>query len=365
MGYRQSSKLFLKRHYLAILFAIVVGVMSVAPRLLLINSLGDSYKGIHLTYPDDNSYYMARMQDIIDGHWFVSSPFIYEYKNQRPLVYPVGEYFYALPSILFNIPLVDILVFNKFLFPFALFLLSYALVYLLTGKPDYLSGKFNAIAGGLLVTLEYNFVDYKNTFLKFAGDSGAVSLIWTRPVNPATGAVLIFIFLYFLWLYISSRKTKHLVFSAVTFSLMVGYFFTWSLSLAIALTLAVIFLLGGSYSAAKRVGYVILLGFLLSASYWHNTLQFLNSGSRDVVSARDGMIFTHEPIYNKILLIATLLFFSALFIVYRKCRREGIKISLSWSFNSALILGGLFALNQQIITGKTIWPYHFVQYTIP
>src|SRR3989338_3226616 len=106
MGYRQSSKLFLKRHYLAILFAIVVGVMSVAPRLLLINSL---------------------------------------------------------PSILFNIPLVDILVFNKFLFPFALFLLSCALVYLLTGKPDYLSGKFNAIAGGLLVTLGYNFVDYKNT----------------------------------------------------------------------------------------------------------------------------------------------------------------------------------------------------------
>jgi len=34
-------------------------------------------------------------------------------------------------------------------------------------------------------------------------------------------------------------------------------------------------------------------------------------------------------------------------------------------FGLALILGSLWVYMQQIITGKTIWPYHFVQYTIP
>ncbi|MDO8564795.1 MAG: hypothetical protein Q7R88_02250, partial [bacterium] len=31
----------------------------------------------------------------------------------------------------------------------------------------------------------------------------------------------------------------------------------------------------------------------------------------------------------------------------------------------SLLLGGLWAYSQQFFTGRTIWPYHFVQYTIP
>ena len=365
MGHVLICKKFVARHYLALLCAVVVGVVAVLPQILAIQALGNNYKGIHLFYPDDNTYYMARMQDILDGHGLISSPFIYEYKNQRPLMYPLGEYIYAFPSIFFGVPLVTTLIADKLFFPFVLFLIVYGLIYLLTGKPKNISGKINAIAGGLLVTLGYNLIDYKNTLQTFFYGVQSLPLLWTRPVNPITGAILIFLFLMLLWSHVCQRRKLTLIASGVVFSLMVGYFFTWSLSLSIIFVLSVIFFLTKKYLLLKDLFFIVVTGFLISFPYWYNVGQFLVRPNKEEIALRNGMLITHEPLFNKVVLLTACFFFLCFFLEYRAKRKKRESMESWWWFSTAIIIGSLVALNQQTITGKAIWPYHFVQYTTP
>ena len=357
----------MRRHYLAIIFAAIVGFVSIAPQALAIFSLGDAYKGINLLYINDETYYLARMKDILDGHGWASSPFIYEHKNQKPLMYPSGEYLYAFPAILFRLPLVNVLIMNKFLFPAILFFLVYLLLSQLTREPGTVYHKINAVAGGLFVTLGYDLIDYKNAWLFLTGRiQSAQFLLWTRQVHPVTEAILVFIFLLLLWLMINRRRRYLFLPAGLILGLTVGYFFSWSLSLAVAGVLVAVFLLKKEYAVLKDLLLTVGMGALTSAPYWYNIWRVFGSAGDSVkISMLNGMFFTRAPVFNK-LLLAALFFFALCFLYeYREKRKTGEAVDRWWWFGLALLLGGLAAFNQQIVTGRVIWHYHFVQYTIP
>jgi hypothetical protein len=61
------------------------------------------------------------------------------------------------------------------------------------------------------------------------------------------------------------------------------------------------------------------------------------------------------------------LYLALVFVPIAKNIVRRVKVYLQdWHwFCLAFILGGFWALNQQVVTGVTVWPYHFVQYTIP
>jgi len=342
----------------------LVGVFSVSPQLLAIRAIGPDYKGIHLFSSDDNTYYVARMRDIVDGHGWISSPFIYEYKNQTPLLPPISEYLYMLPGTVFFLPLVTTLILDKFLFPVLLFLLVYLLIFELTLRPKTLDGKINAIAGGLFVTLGYNLIDYSNVWRVFTGALPGF-ILWTRPINPIIGAILIFIFLYNI-LQVVQNRSRHFVWLAgFVFSLMIGYVFAWSLMLAIIGVMILIFLFQKQFRISMYLGYTLAIGFLLSTPYWYALFLKMNRVDGQNISQKNGLIFTHQPLLNKALLMMLAIFLICLLWEYWQKHRLRESISQWWLICLAFIVGGLVVLNQQIITGRTIWPYHFVQYTIP
>jgi len=84
-----KAKSFVKNYYLAIIFAIVAGAISVASQIFSIISLNEPYQGVHLMFTANEDIYMARIQEIIDGHWQVGSPLFYEYKNRSNLMPPI------------------------------------------------------------------------------------------------------------------------------------------------------------------------------------------------------------------------------------------------------------------------------------
>ncbi len=365
MSYISSTFFFLRRHWIALLFAVVVGGISVAPQLLAIRALGADYKGIHLLALDDNAYYVARMRDILDGHGWISSPFIYEYKNSPPLLYPVGEYLYMWPALL-GLPLVTTLILAKFFFPAVLFLLIYALLYSLTDGSGERARKLSGVAGGLLVTLGYGLVDYQHILPVFSGTAQFFAWsLWARPVNPVTGAVLLFTFLLLLWRLMNRGGFRAAIFSGITFALMFGYFFTWGIAISISAVLGVIALAQRNYSLLKRLALTLGVGFLAGAPYWYNMRAIANMPDHERLYLQNGMLLTHAPIANKVLFLALFIFILCFIAAYRKRSVIGAPMDRAWWFALALLLGGLWALNQQIITGKTIWPYHFVQYVTP
>lgn len=366
--FRDFAQHWLRQNGIVLIFALLVGTLSVLPHLLAVYALGNEYKGVPFMYEDNEDYYLTRIREITEGNFFVGSAYFNEYKNTLPIIFPIGEYFYYALYLISGISLAHTLVLAKFLFPLVLFLLVYTLVTALTkeGGEKNLS-IWSAIATGLMVTLGIELTEYHTLFSRLLnGTNSEVLSMWTRPVNPITGGIMLFAFLNLLWRSMLSPSWKNIVFAGVLLGLSIGYIFSFALAFAILGILFLLALIAKEYAIVKRFAFIGTIGLAIPALYWVNVLPQLESSAG--LAGRNGLMLMHTPLLNKILIAACLLFGLLLLLGYKKADiriiKEYKKYLPLW-FAAALLLGGLVVLNQQILTGRTIWPFHFVQYTIP
>lgn len=360
----------LRSHAGAFFVALLIGFIYGLPHIFFMLSLGAEYKGVPMLQTPNEDSYLARIQEIRDGHGALGSPFFFEYKDAPPLAPPTGEWLYALPSLVFNVSPSSVLMSSKFILPPVLFLLIYALMFRLTGSGS-LPSKWSAIACGLLIVLGYDLVDYRSLLSYLSGDASPGSfLLWARPVNPILGAIFLFSFLNCVFLLVrgTERQKSALFAGGVSLALMfASYFFSWGIALSVLAALCILFLLRKEYRLAGRLSLIVPIGIALAAPYWYAAWGAGRSPLYEESVLRSGLFLTHYPLQNK-LLVATLAFCALVlcFDAWLK-RRKGLQFHFEiWHvFTLALLLGGLWAYSQQIVTGRTIWPYHFVQYTIP
>lgn len=354
-----------KNHWMACLLAILVGAASVAPHFLAYRSLGADYRGFPFIPQANEDFYLTRIQEVVDGHWLVSGPYLFEYKNRLPIVFPIGELLYALPTLLFGVSVVSVLMATKFIFPALLFLLVYILLYNLSNHERY--DKITSSFGGLFVTLGYYFINFKNVWLILTGQKAEfVTSVWTRPVNPITGAVFLFIFLIFFWKGANSKSRLYLAVSGFAFGLMTGYVFSWLVALAFMGAVGIFSLLRRRLEIIKKLIFVVLCSILTAAPalyFWFYSLFISTDGQYE--ASRTGLLFTHQPIVNKMVLMQTVIFLPLFLIERHRRKKSSEKIEEQWWFMAALVFGGWLVYNQQIITGREIWPPHLTQYTIP
>ncbi|HBV01177.1 MAG TPA: hypothetical protein DEF00_02145 [Candidatus Taylorbacteria bacterium] len=372
MPTKDSVISFLKRHKFAFLCALVVGVLYVAPNILFVISLVEDYQGIPMMETPNEDFYLARVQEILDGHPSVGSAAYWEYKDEPPISPPTGEFLYALPTLIFGISPSTTLVGSRFVLPALLFLLVYFLARRLTGDDDSMAGRITALASALFVTLGYDLIDYRSILHFLAGDAPLSNgfLIWARPVNPILGAIFLFSFLLCVHSIVAKKErvVRSMLGASVCMALMIAsYFFSWGVALSVLAVLILFLLIRKEFCSARLLALSVPLGLLLSFPYWLSVWGATKSPWYASSVLRDGLFYTHYPLLNK-LLIATL-FFSLLCIVvdYLRKRKKGEPFQFEYwhLFCFSFLLGGLWAYSQQILTGRTIWPYHFVQYTIP
>lgn len=357
--------LFFKNHRLACALAIFVGIASVAPHILAQQSLGSNYQGFPpLLFQDNEDHYLARIQEILDGHWLVASPQLYEYKDNLPLVFPIGEYLYALPSLLFGVPVLFTFVAFKLIFPALLFLLVYFLIYNLSRRT--VSDRITASLGGLLVTLGFNFVNYKQVWSLLAGQSiDPLTSVWTRPVNPITGALFLFIFLILFWKSFNSEKRRYSAMSGIVIGFMSGYIYSWLMALAIVGATIIISLARCRFRVIKKMFFVIFCSILAGLPAWYLWLHsFFASEDNSFAAFHSGYLLTHQPILNKIVLLQTIFFLPLFLYEWKRRKKIGEKLEEWWWFAATLVAGNWLVFNQQIITGREMWPAHLTQYTI-
>ena len=367
---------FFKQHYLAFWLAILVGLIYIAPNIFFILSLGNDYQGIPMMQTANEISYLARIREILDGYPALGSPFMFEYKDQWPIAPPIGEMFYAIPSILFGTSPQNIVIASRFFLPLVLFLLVYFLIYKLASSGTF-SNKINGIAGALLVTLGYDLADYHiiSAFLKDGQALAGNFLLWARPVNPIFGAIFLMSFLLFIWSIVQEKSNKKTIAGASIFlALMImSYFFSWGIAVSVLAVLILIYFLKRNYSAVKNLIVVIFFGVIFASPYWYISWQASKSSWYEDSLLRSGLFYTHYPLLNKLMLavlavfVAAVLFYALKYSDKAAALRYRIFGSLQdWHwFCLALVLGSLWAYSQQIITGRTVWPYHFVQYSIP
>lgn len=358
---------------MAIIMAVLVGLIYLTPYIIFSASLGDKYQGIPIIATANEDFYLSRIQEIIDGHPTLGSFAFYEFKNGPSLTPPTAEMFYAIPSLLSGISLMKILIASKFILPFILFLLVYFLINKITTSSYLLSNKLNAVAGALLVTLGYDLVDYRSIWLSLTGKMvlGGNFLTWARPVNPVMGAIFLFSFLICVWSIIqkSRYKKSSVILASVFLALMVGsYFFSWGVAVSVLAVIILIYIFKKEFKVVKNLLWVVSLTVIMAAPYWYISFRASQSPGYKEALLKNGLFYTHYPILNKFLIAALLFYFIVVVLsfIFRKERIKFVDSIKNWHlFTLALLLGGFWALNQQIVTGMTIWPYHFVQYTIP
>ncbi len=352
----------MKKHRLATLFAVLVGLLSILPSILAPLAVGGDYAGMQFLYIDDEDIYRARIHEVMEGHIGVASPYFFEYKDMPVMVPPINEWLYALPAFFFGLSFVITL--SKFLFPALLFLLIYVLTRSMAGDSEDAPMKWGAITAGLFVTLGYDLIDYQSLFgLLNTGIDAARLSVWTRLVNPVSGALMVFSFPILLW-WIVIRRYRHVYIPAgVLLALMVGYFFSFGISVSVLAALIVIFFFRKEFVVVRELIYTFIIALILDAPYWYHTLSSVSGEGGREVALRNGMFFTHAPVLNKVLILATIFFILSL--LYARVIKRSFDNARTWLFGGGLLLGSWIALNQQVITGRAIWYHHFVQYTIP
>ncbi len=353
-------------HRKAILYAVFVGTLFIAPQILARVDLGNAYRGAPFLYQNDDESYLASIEDIIEGHLTASSPIYYGYKDSPAVVLPFGEYLYAIPAIVLHLPVLLIVAMSKFIFPAILLLLVYSLVFLLVRESDEEDAKLNAIAGGSLVVLGYDLIDPTHVLAILHGVSYAgYSSVWARLVNPISGALFLFALLIMLWL-LFNKKNRFLPYvSGILVAAMTGYFFSFAMALSITGLLLLVTIFQKKMDTAWSLIKVISIGILPFAFAALSTIMRAHAVGGGDTLTKIGLFYTHVPLFNKFLLLALAMFLLVSLWVFFKKPALFKNNSLWWWYCFALLVGAFMVFVQQMVTGMAIWPQHFVQYSIP
>ncbi|HEY4504722.1 MAG TPA: hypothetical protein VJI73_03040 [Candidatus Paceibacterota bacterium] len=367
----KGIKFFFRKHWIPLFFSILVGLISYAPIFLAWEAIGSDYKGVAFTYQANEDVYMARIHEVTEGYYDAKSPIFYEYKNAFNPLYPSGEYLYALPAIIFGLNVSTIVLLAKFIFPAILFLLIYffCLRLLTDGNKESNNSevKLYATSIGLLITLGYDIVDWRYALTLLSGQAQELQLLlWTRPVNPISGALFLSVFLLCLWKLHKSEEYNlgAVIMAGLCLGFSISYFFTFTICGAILAMLFLFNVLKKNYRVLK--GYIVLgvIALVVQLPYWLDTLNAKRMGILEKISLQSGLFLQHTSIINKFLLFGTIIFIICS-VFLNKTKVRSLFTEKWWQFCAILLAGSWLAFNQQIITGRTVWPYHFVQYTIP
>ena len=353
---------YARQHWHAIVLALIAALLIGGPSVFAVQAIGNQYQGVPFLYQDSEFAYLARIHDVFDGYPTLGSPVFYEYKNVPAPLPPMGEYLYVALKFITFLPINAAVVLSKFLFPFLLFIFAYAAAYLLAEGALY--RRLTALFVASLVVLGISFATPGYAFDLFRAGSSSLDLsIWSRLVNPITGAILLFAFICTLALQLRGKRYAWIA-AGIALGLMSGYVFSFALAIIALGIICIALFVQKRYRAARACIYAVVLGGAINAFQLPELYAALKSPESQQFSLRNGLLITHAPLIDKVLIVATLVSAAAIFLFWRRMKKLN-KARDSILTVASLIAAGFIAMNEQIITGRTIWPEHFVQYTVP
>lgn len=339
----------IRKHYVAILFSLLVGLMIIGPQIWFIKSLGSDYHGIYMMNADAEPHYIARMQEAIENGSF-GNPFIYEYKDNVPsATYTVSETILAWPAKLFGFSIPNLSLFYKFLLPAIIAILVYSLTYRLIGN------RLWSIASMLAVTLGHSLVNYPDLihFLRWENVYSQFSL-YSRPVNPEFSSILFFTYLHVMLL--ASRKKTWIWF--IILGILFGfsfyvYFYSYTFFLALNFVAFCLYLVRKEKEVFIKIFSATVIGVIIGGLSIFNTIRLYGHSYFKEMSELSGITSSHYPILSVAGVIVVALF---LIFIFKNKNYPDIV------FLGALLITAFVVINQQVITGILIQEGHYHWY---
>jgi len=331
-----------KNHWFILIPAILIGFLIALPTISSIFKIGlNNFKGIYPIFSDDEDYYLAYSQDVIDGHFQGGNIYLSEYKNQPYIQPPLAEILFAFEAKLFHLSVPAIFVINDFIFTVVGIILIYLLFFKIT-KSKWLS----SISSSLFYLL----------FLFAFG----------RPVNPQFSSLFLFLGMLFIWQIISGQsETNKLIKFNLGLAVAIGlsiylYPYYWTtLFVVYIINLLFIFYQQKNFKQIfKNIVPFFAVLIILVLPYLINLIKALASPTYIKVISRYGLLTNHWPAcyFNVALIFLTT-------IVLLLARKEINQTEKFFSYS--LLIGGLILNWQNVLTGKYLqFSSHYYPVTV-
>lgn len=328
----------IREHRAALLFA-VAAVLVVFSPYLLFPLVADSYQGINVgDFGADEFHYLAYGKELLEGH-ALGNPFLRDGKawlNPQHLYAP----YLVLPLTwvgLSDVPIVAVSRVFGFAGVFVLVLLVYAWVLQLSGD------KRLSLVSALFVVLGYNLLtDY--LFIHHVN-------FYARPIVPLTSALVFFLYLNVLTKSLSADARAYAIAAGVVFGLsFYTYFYAWTFIVVLNVILAILYFIRGEPSLGKKILRILALGFALGAV--EVALLYLFSQTdmgRQILLFQGG---AETRVFTVVKQSWLALFFFCVFL-YSNPREK------HWPLLLALLLAGIVAINQGVISGREFQRFHY------
>lgn len=307
-----------------------------------------AYQGINpADFGIDELWYLSRGKEILEGHG-LGNAVLLEGKDGQESHFQYGEYVLTLPLRWLGLgDRVDIVmlyhVYNV-IGVMALVVSIYFFIWQLARdrRVAMLSAAF--VVGG------YSIVYYHRLFTPEL-------IVYGRAISPYTHSVVFFVFLNLFVRAMQRRGWRPILFAGCAFGMLFyTYFFAWTFAGAMLASYAMIRVAKKDFFIARRTLAVGAVGLLLGSYNLVRMAQFFSTPDGAQRSFFHWTIYSHWPLFNITLAVFTVCVIGL--------------VALRRSFDTptmvvvALTASGWFALNQQILTGRIVQPFHYHWYFI-
>ena len=321
---------FFSKHWLAWLFAIAVGAIFVAPQLFFITSLGSDFNGVYRELSGDELFYMARVQEVVDGHLTLNNPYYVEHKEGVSAQFFLPEVLASLPAKLFNVGIFELFVFYDFALPAIIYLIAYGL-FLALG----ISRGGSSIGALVLVLLEQELL--------------------SRPINLQFVVIPFLLFLLTLLQLVKKEKSWPLVLvGGGLFGLLFHlYLYFWSFAAVLVGIMLINFFVQQQWGRVARLLHISAIAALIATPYFYRLVILRGQASFIAMAERLGLLYTRIPSGFKIILPAAILVI-CLIAVARHQKINFKTLPPTFIFLLSGLITSVVVVNQHLITGINI-----------
>ena len=345
-------KIWLKEHYLGIIFALCIGIITVAPQLIFIKNLGADYKGLYMMKADAEPYYLARIHAVYKGDISVD-PYIFEEKYTIPkatlnLIDPIV----AWPGIIFHLSVPTLALIYKFLFPAIIALLIYLLGLKIFKNKWWSAVIMVAVMCGYYLLYPTDLA----SLLKFQMGWNSFS-DYSRPTYPELSSIVFFSYLVVLYKALEEKIWKWFIYLGLIFGAsFYVYYFDFTFIFALSIVAIVVCWLLKDRKVSQKLAVSNGIGIILGSYFLVNLYKVMQSPVYASFAEIQKMAKSHAPIFSSIGILTFILF-----LIYYFGKQEFFDEERNSTdhFVLILILTTFAVLNQQVITGRVMQAGHY------
>ncbi|MDQ2745796.1 MAG: hypothetical protein M3T96_00850, partial [Acidobacteriota bacterium] len=349
-----------------LLAAFVVALFALFPQITVWTERGADYRGVFASNDLDEPAYAAYLQALIDGRPRKNDPYSGRdatADNPQPesifSIQFAAPYLVAIPARILGLNASQMFIGLLWLASFATALSVFWLLAQMTED-----NRLAAI-GTLVIMFGGALASGNGVIREFLGGAAYPFLPFLRRYIPAVAFPFFFALFGFVWLALKTdvRRTKYI--AAVTAGLCFGflvfsYFYLWTTAAAFLFALTLIWLAIRPADWKQNLRFLLLTDFI--AALFLLPYAWLLSNRAASTDAVQLLVLTHTPDFFRVpalVCYASLLVLAlAIALKYAQLKAQ------STVFLIAFAVVPFIVFNQQIVTGRSLQPFHYEFYVV-